>query len=82
MEYRVNVQPRASRDLEGLPAHVARRVLAKIDGMRHDLAGDVKHLRNFGIGYRLRVGDYRVLFDLVGDTIFVRRVLPRGSAYD
>ena len=44
-------------------------------------AGDVRKLKGTSISYRLRVGDYRVLFDMEGYNIEVTNVLPRGDAY-
>lgn len=82
MNYRIDIQQTALRDLERLSPEIARNVLAKIAAMRDGLTGNVKRLRQFGIDYRLRVGDYRVLFDLIADTIIVRRVLHRSKAYD
>jgi len=43
-------------------------------------AGDVKKLQGYKNAYRLRVGDYRVLFDMDG-YIEITDVLSRGSAY-
>ena len=43
-------------------------------------AGDVKKLKGYTNAYRLRVGDYRILYDL-SDNIEITDVLPRGSAY-
>ena len=43
---------------------------------------DIKRLTNFDIDYRLRCGDYRVLFDLEEDTVIVHRILHRREAYD
>ena len=43
-------------------------------------AGDVKKLQGYKNAYRLRVGDYRILFDM-DDEIEITDVLPRGSAY-
>jgi hypothetical protein len=37
--------------------------------MTEDLAGDVKQLTNSTPEYRLRVGDYRVLFEIEGNII-------------
>ena len=42
--------------------------------------GDIKKLKGYSIAYRLRVGDYRVLFDM-SDNIKVTDILPRGEAY-
>jgi len=43
-------------------------------------AGDVKKLQGQKNAYRLRVGDYRILFDMDGE-IEITNVLPRGDAY-
>jgi mRNA interferase RelE/StbE len=82
MEYRVEFKPQSVRDLRGLDPTVRRRVLNKIEAMRQDLAGDVKRLTNFTPEYRLRIGDWRVLFELAGDSIVIYRVLRRDQAYD
>ena len=42
--------------------------------------GDVKKLKGYTNAFRLRVGDYRILFDMNG-LIEVTDVLPRGQAY-
>ena len=82
MEYRVEFKPQSVRDLRDLDPTVRRRVLNKIEAMRQDLAGDVKRLTNFTPEYRLRIGDWRVLFELAGDSIVIYRVLRRDQAYD
>ena len=43
-------------------------------------AGDVKKLKGYSSSYRLRVGDYRILFDM-NEKIEITNVLPRGEAY-
>ena len=50
--------------------------------MQDDFQGDVKRLTNFTPEYRLRVGDYRVLFELEEQTIIVYRVKHRSKAYE
>ena len=42
--------------------------------------GDVKKLQGYKNAYRLRVGDYRILFDMDGE-IEITDVLLRGAAY-
>ncbi len=41
----------------------------------------IKKLTNFEPAYRLRVGDYRVLFDVEEETIIIGRVLHRKKSY-
>jgi mRNA-degrading endonuclease RelE of RelBE toxin-antitoxin system len=42
--------------------------------------GDIKKLKGFTVAYRLRVGDWRILFDMGAD-ITITNILPRGEAY-
>jgi len=42
---------------------------------------NIKKLTNFEPAYRLRVGNYRILFDVVEDTIIIGRVLHRQNSY-
>jgi mRNA interferase RelE/StbE len=64
-----------------MPPRIQSRVLARIQQMGDDLKGDVKRLTNFTREYRLRVGDYRVLFEIEGKSIIVYRVCHRREAY-
>ncbi|NTU43356.1 MAG: type II toxin-antitoxin system RelE/ParE family toxin, partial [Nitrospirales bacterium] len=45
------------------------------------LVGDIKKLTNHFPGYRLRVGDWRVLFEIDGDKVVVYRIRHRKEAY-
>ena len=81
MEYTVEFKPRAIKDLESLSTENISRVLAKIEGLKDDLAGDVKRLTNFTPEYRLRVGDYRVLFEIEEDVVVIYRIKHRSKAY-
>ncbi len=81
MTYEIDFKPRAFKDLKVLPKSAQRRILAKIEALRNDLAGDVKHLTNFTPEYRLRVGDYRVLFEVDEEIVVVYRVVHRKDAY-
>ena len=81
MTYSIGFKPKALRDLESLSPEIARRIIAKIDLLREGLGGDVRRLTNFTPEYRLRVGDYRVLFEIEGDQIVIYRVIHRREAY-
>jgi mRNA interferase RelE/StbE len=78
---RIEFKPRAVKDLDALDRSAARRVLEKIRGLENNLAGDVKRLTNFTPEYRLRVGDYRVLFEIEGDRVIIYRIKHRSRAY-
>ena len=82
MTYTFEFRPAALKDLAELSPDVAQRVVDKIEQMRNDLAGDVKRLKNFVPRYRLRVGDWRVLFEITGTLIEIWRVRHRRDVYD
>ncbi|MCX6880588.1 MAG: type II toxin-antitoxin system RelE/ParE family toxin [Verrucomicrobia bacterium] len=80
-KYEIEIKPQALKDLKGLPAGACRRIIAKLEALRDDLAGDVKKLTNFAPEYRLRVGKCRVLLEVDLGTVIIYRVLHRKDAY-
>jgi mRNA interferase RelE/StbE len=81
MNYDIAFKPRAIKDLESLSAAQRRRIFAKIEDLKNDLAGDVKRLTDFTPEYRLRVGNYRVLFEVEDAVVVVYRIRHRKDAY-
>ena len=81
MIYDVGFKPRALKDLDAIDKREGARITEKIEAMREDLAGDVKKLTNFTPDYRLRVGNYRVLFALEDNRIVIYRVRHRKDVY-
>ena len=81
MKYTVEISPRAHKDLRKIDAQTSDRILLKVTALSDGLIGDVKRLAEFEPEYRLRVGSYRVLFDIENDKIIVRRVKHRREAY-
>ena len=43
--------------------------------------GDVVRLKGYINLYRLRIGNWRILFSIVMNNIFIEDILPRGDAY-
>jgi len=44
--------------------------------------GDTKQIRGGGIAtHRLRVGGWRVLYNIDGDNIHIEKIAPRGQVY-
>ena len=81
LRYDIQFKPRAVRDIERLPSRIQAQVLARIEEMSNDLKGDVKRLTNFTPEYRLRVGNYRVLFEVEKETIVIYRIRHRREVY-
>jgi len=50
--------------------------------LENGLQGDIKHLRHHDVTYRLRMGDFRILFDLNEGVIVILRIKNRKEAYD
>lgn len=73
-------KPRAEKDLSVLSAADQSRILQKIESLQHGIEGDIKRLTHFTPEYRLRVGDYRVLFEIVEGNIIIYRILHRRDA--
>jgi mRNA interferase RelE/StbE len=75
----------AARTLRRMPANVAAMIRAKIDQYANDpasLANNVKALKGEPGAYRLRVGDWRIVFADDGTVISIIRIAARGSAYE
>ena len=78
----IEITDTALADLANLPPHTAGQVFRKIERLKSGLHGDIKRLTAFDYDYRLRSGDYRILFDVEGQHIIVQRILDRKEAYD
>lgn len=75
----------ARRRLRRMPNNIERTIIAKIDALAATPAApnnNVTALKG-GVGFRLRVGEWRVLYSLYPDEELLRvaAVLPRGEAY-
>jgi mRNA interferase RelE/StbE len=81
VKYTVQFKPLAIKDIEALNAKFQLRVVKNIEEMSDNLKGDVRHLTDSTPEFRLRVGDYRVLFEIEGETILIYRIRHRREAY-
>ena len=84
MPYRISVTKKAKGDIDALE-HVVRERLGKkllLIAKLNDIRPVARQLVDSRIGeYRIRIGDYRVLFDLVGNEIVILRVQHRKDVY-
>jgi mRNA interferase RelE/StbE len=53
----------------------------KVEILKTDLMGDVKKLTSFTPEYMLRVGNYRILFEIENNKIIIYRIIHRKDAY-
>lgn len=84
MSYTLVFSSESVKDIKKLDTVIIKRLqkkfieFSKVD----DITKVAKKLINFNAGeYRLRFGDYRIIFDLHGNTIFILRVRYRREVY-
>ncbi len=65
MAYTLQFKPAALRQLEKLPRDVQRRIAAKVERLRDDpFPAGCKKLEGIVDAWRIRVGDYRVVYQV------------------
>ncbi|MCM1297726.1 MAG: type II toxin-antitoxin system RelE/ParE family toxin [Muribaculaceae bacterium] len=73
----IKYSKQAEKFLKKQTASTRNRILNAI----HNLpSGDVKKLQGKNT-YRLRVGDYRIIFDKSGNIIYIEKIDNRGQIY-
>ena len=83
--YRIVFTKRAHRALRKIPRDIAQRIRKSLDHIAIDpyaQHSNATKLQNRP-GYRLRVGDWRVLYEMEDDelVVLVIRIGPRGGVY-
>ena len=68
----------AVKALMHLDAPTKQRIRQGIDKLPD---GDVKRLKGYTALYRLRIGNWRILFTMIANNITIEDILPRGDAY-
>lgn len=84
--YRIEIKAKARRALDRMPRDLRERVMRRIELLAQDPFAaelDVKRLKGFD-GLRLRVGDWRVIYqvDQGRIVVLVLAVAPRGGVHD
>ncbi len=72
----------ALEQLRALPKDLRKRIGEKLSAVETSFTGNIKKLAGAENKYRLRVGNHRVLFRLVGKQIQVYAVKDRKEAYE
>ncbi|MBI5003655.1 type II toxin-antitoxin system RelE/ParE family toxin [Candidatus Kaiserbacteria bacterium] len=81
--YKVLLKRSAQKELDTLPKSARSTITSSLEeltvlGIR---ARNTKKLHDPLEGYRMRVGDYRILFDINDTIILVYRISKRADAY-
>jgi len=81
----LSIKPRAERDISSLDRRIARQVLEKLSWLERNFDSIVPRglSANLVDSYKLRVGDYRVVYELSKSRriIHVYRVEHRSKVY-
>ncbi len=84
MAYTVELLPTAEEQLSKLPKDAQRRIARKIDSLAENpRPPDAKLLKNTEKFYRIRVGDYRLIYSIDGRhlVVLVIRIGHRRDVY-
>ena len=81
MFYKIEFKPRSIKDCIRIPKVDLEKLFKKIDALSDNLSGDVTKLTNFTPEYRMRSGNYRVLFEIERNKIIIYRILQRKDVY-
>lgn len=85
MSYRVEFTAAAARQVKKLPRPARDRVLDAIEDLEEDpRPHGARKLVGEQTAWRIRIGDYRVLYDVFDSelTVFVVRAAHRREVYD
>ena len=81
MHYTVEITDEAKAKLRAMPREIRRTIGHKIFLLEKEIPGSVKKLKGSANEYRLRVGNYRVIFELEERRIMVYAVGDRKEIY-
>lgn len=83
--YKIVLTKKAQKSLRGLPVNVVARIEERLKRIARDPYqpyANLKKLKNHS-GYRLRVGDWRVIYEIEDDklVILILKIASRGEIY-
>lgn len=72
--YELRFKPSVAKDLRGIPSADVRRILARIETLREDPRPPGSEKLSAQERYRLRQGDYRILYNVLDGEVIVEIV--------
>ena len=82
--YQIKIKPSASKELERLPRTTIPKIVTAIKELAENpFPQGVKKLTGFDRTYRIRVGEYRILYSMYDDILVIEiiRIRHRKDAY-
>lgn len=80
-KYEIEFKPKSLKDSKKIQQSDLKRIFFDIEKMSDGLKGNVKQLTNFSPEYRLRSGNYGILFEIDQNKIVIYRIVHRKDAY-
>ena len=75
----IEYSKRAVKAINGMDSQTKRRIKIGIEGIPN---GDIKSLKGSQGSYRLRVGNWRIVFSYPEkDTVLIEKIATRGEVY-
>jgi len=82
LKYKITFKKSVSRDLKKIGQSQAKNILDKIEEELPLKADQYPQLKGRFSGLRkCRIGDYRVIFSLLNDTVLITRIKHRKEVY-
>ena len=78
---KVILEKKAAKHLQKMDAVMKHRIKQALNDLsKEPPSGDIIKLQGEN-GYRRRVGDYRIIFDITETEVIVYKIAPRGQVY-
>jgi mRNA interferase RelE/StbE len=84
-KYQLAFRESAAKELRGLPLGLKIRIEEAVESIREEpRKAGVRKLKGYSHSYRIRVGDYRVVYEILDEQhrIVVTKVRHRKDVYD
>jgi mRNA interferase RelE/StbE len=84
VSYQIEIKPSASKELEKLPRQIIPRIITAINELgKNPYPQGVRKLTGFEHTYRIRVGDYRILYNIYEKRLVIEiiRIRHRKDVY-
>ena len=82
MVLKIFLEKKVRRQLDELSKELEQRIITTLKELENGFSAiDMKKLKGTKNHYRIRVGNYRILFVLEFNTVYVYDVSHRGQAY-
>ena len=83
MAYNIQYDPKAIKQLKKLDKSIAKKILDGIEEYSNNpVLTKIKKLKTpFDGAYRLRIGDYRIIFYLEDELMLISRIAHRKQIY-